>query len=366
MLNDFFEDQDTDSEEYLINKLKEYDLAYYEGSEPLLSDSEYDSFRTSIESKFPENEYFQGVGADIKFISSKNKKIKHKYILGSLKKFKEENVSKWLEKNSNKLVVITPKYDGLSVYCEIENEKLVLASTRGNGTEGFDITEKVKHFINLIPKDNITAKLRGEIILPGNFYEKLGMANRRNAASGIIGRDEITEDIKYLDIAFYELIDCSENFNSEYDKMCYIQKHFPRKTFPLSILNADQIHADYLIKTLEVWRKKLKDYCDIDGLVITLNDSERENVYYPENKIAFKHGDEEALAIVSNIKWETSRLGRVVPVVEFKDPVYLSGANVSQATAYNAKYILDNKIEPGTKVSIVRSGGTIPKITKVF
>lgn len=354
-INDFFTSTEEDE---LISKLKTYDEAYYiEGNEALLSDSEYDEFKEYVRSKYPENPYFQNVG-----FSVKGKKVKHEYVLGSLTKFKVDTIDKWLSKfNPHDEIVITPKFDGLTVYCCYNNDKLKLATTRGDGIEGSDITKKVEFFYPQNEKMS-SIKVRGEVLLPGDLYLKLGKANRRNSASGILGRDDFSKDLHHLNIVFYELIEAPVPIETEKERLEYINDCFPNNYLFFDVVKVKDVDAEYLKTKLFEYRNKLIDYCDIDGIVLTLNNSVRENEKYPKNKVAFKFGDEEAIGEIAKINWETSRNGRVVPVIELKNPVNLCGADILRATAYNAKYVVDNDLKEGKKIRIVRSGGVIPKI----
>lgn len=365
-INDFFEntEQNIDIEKdeiYYINLLKKYDDWYYvEGNEPLINDIEYDKLKEYIYEKYPLNPYFLNVGSDI--ISGE--KVKHSYILGSLSKFKIDTIDKWLCKYSKEKIVITPKFDGLSVYVDLIDGKVNSAATRGNGELGTNITNKVKIILKNKSINSINMKIRGEILLPGDIYLKLQKKNRRNAASGIIGKDDLSE-LQYLDIVFYEIIDSENNAPTEQERLKLLNNNI-NNNLKYKIEDAKNINTEYLIKILNDFKEEYKDYCDLDGLVLTIDNSIRENIKYPTNKISFKHGDETAIGEVGNIIWETSRTGRVVPVVELIEPIDLSGANISRLSAYNAKYILDNEIIPNTKLKICRSGCVIPKILEII
>jgi NAD-dependent DNA ligase len=74
--------------------------------------------------------------------------------------------------------------------------------------------------------------------------------------------------------------------------------------------------------------------------------------------------DNVALATVTDVNWNISKWGKIIPRV-FIEPVELSGVTVSKATAFNAKYIEDNRIGQGTVIEITRSGEVIPFILRV-
>lgn len=351
-------------EEIIINRLINYDFEYYSpGRSPLITDKEYDDLKEEAYSKYPNNSYFDEVGTSEQF---SKEKIKHEFILGSLTKYKVDTVNKWLSKFKNSdEIIITPKYDGLTGYVHFNDSKIVLSSTRGNGIEGSDITDKVKKFISNIENEGLL-KIRGEIILPGSLYKEYNFSNRRNGASGILGRDDFTKELETLNFVFYEIIESSKEFKTEEERLSHLNKVFPENKLYFKKIKASEVTTDLLIETLTEFKEKLMDYCDIDGIVLTLNNSIRENEKYPKNKVAFKHGDEEKISEISHITWEVSRNGRVVPVVNLKYAVVLDGANLFKATAYNAKFVVDNDLKPGKKIKIVRSGGVIPKIVGVI
>ena len=60
-----------------------------------------------------------------------------------------------------------------------------------------------------------------------------------------------------------------------------------------------------------------------------------------------------------------SKGNKAIPVINVT-PVELSGAIVQNASAYNAKYVLEHKLRPGVKVELIRSGEVIPKIIGVI
>jgi DNA ligase (NAD+) len=109
-----------------------------------------------------------------------------------------------------------------------------------------------------------------------------------------------------------------------------------------------------------------KDYItDIDGLVIKIDDlDEREDIKYPEYAVAFKVNEEGISTIVKDIVWNTTRTGRVVPVVHI-EPTEIDGVTVNKVTGYNAEFIETSGINIGSEIKVLRSGGVIPMITEV-
>ena len=130
----------------LIVYLKECDAAYYNSEKTLISDLEYDQLKTKAKSLFPDDPYFQEVGA-----SPLRQKISLPYILGSLDKMKLDTIEKWLSNNHEDLI-ISEKLDGSSIFAQFKNGRVIMAATRGDGETGTDIIEKSKLFC---PKINV-------------------------------------------------------------------------------------------------------------------------------------------------------------------------------------------------------------------
>lgn len=347
-----------------IQDLIDYDNLYYNSGTPLVSDAKYDSLKDLAKVKYPIHTYFLGIGAQVNL---KNEKVKLPHILGSLNKIKtEEELNKWYDQDE--VFVASEKLDGISIYVKYDDNKLIQATTRGNGTIGQDITEKAKLFCP-IPKNNVgSLEVRGEVLLPGNKYEEFGMKNRRNGASGLLNQKG-TENCEFLTTKFYEIIDSSIISQNERDfekeRFKRLSLNFDKKNLPkIKIFYPGSINIESISKKLKKWKEDCKDIYDIDGIVITKAISRRENEYYPKNKIAFKIDENGIIAEVIGCDWQTSRTGKVKPVLLIK-AVDLQGVTIKRVTAHNNKYIQDNKIGFGSEIFIIRSGDVIPYITEV-
>jgi DNA ligase (NAD+) len=342
------------NEREIIDYLKSCDNEYYNTDDPSLNDFDYDKLKTKAKELYPDNPYFYTVGSDVK-----GSKVKLPYVLGSLNKIKYDTVSKWVKIDER--YVISEKLDGVSFICTWIDGRVMFASTRGDGIYGQDITEKAKIFVPDIP-DTRPTTLRGELTLVGNSHEKLGYKNRRNGVMGIIGKDEINVDkLQYIVPCFYEYVSGPEIFCTESLRLAWITEVLKLKTAQYFI--ASFVNGDFLEKKLREF-KEIANY-DIDGLVLTVNNSEREDVEYPKNKIAFKVNEDSVEAKVTGIEWNVSRNGKIIPVV-LVEPIDIGGVTVKRATGFNFKYIKDNVIDKGAEIGLIRSGDVIPYITEVF
>ena len=124
---------------------------------------------------------------------------------------------------------------------------------------------------------------------------------------------------------------------------------------------------------LETLYNRFNSIYTCDGCVITksdknvskLNDKYQNKIALENNEIAYKFEGEKVITTIENIRWKMSKGNKAIPVINVT-PVELSGAIVQNASAYNAKYVLEHKLRPGVKVELIRSGEVIPKIIGVI
>jgi DNA ligase (NAD+) len=331
----------------MINKLKEYDAAYYNDGTSSMSDKEYDDLKDIAKKEYPDDPYFLTVG------SSEGSKVKLPYILGSLNKVKPESVDKWLDKYPEDFCV-SQKLDGVSIFVRYNNGGVEFACTRGDGEYGKDITNKARIFCKPI-KNRSLMELRGEAMLLGDTYKDLGFKTARNGVAGILNRDE-TDEVKHITPYFYELIQYAElRTVSEYERFVLIESLGLKVPEWTVLKEFDKDIVMSLMNTTEY---------EVDGVVLTVNENIRENVKYPDNKVAYKVQGKSIKSRVKEVKWNVGRTGRIIPVVII-DEVEIGGAKINRTTGFNAKFINDNYIVKGTDIEVVRSGDVIPYITKV-
>jgi NAD-dependent DNA ligase len=115
-------------------------------------------------------------------------------------------------------------------------------------------------------------------------------------------------------------------------------------------------------------RKEKSEY-EIDGLVV-IDSSMAYKVESNENPkygFAYKQLLEEQIieANVLKVIWQPSMDGYLKPKIEIK-PVKLGGTIITFATAFNARFVVDNIIGKGAKIKLVRSGDVIPHILEVI
>ena len=367
-LKDFLKDYqkfiDTQTISVLIEVAAYAANQYYNG-EAVISDKTYDDLFDEIKKRDPNNIFLKKVGFEI---NSKNK-VELPYYMGSMDKIKiveVDRLNKWKQKYNKYDYVIMDKLDGISgLYVSENNVKKLY--TRGNGTVGQDIS----YLIGTIPTLKTISTLKGDIVLRGELiisrkkwlkYEK-DFSNARNMVSGLVNAKKINTDImKDIDFVVYEMMEPrmrqSEQFKflEKQSIKCVYNELLDKKDLDFEML--DEILID---------RKEKSEY-EIDGIIImddSLHEYNKEG--NPEFAFAFKDISEKQTADVKvkDVEWNISKDGYLKPKL-ILEPTKLSGVIISNATAFNAKYIVDNKIGPNSIVKIIRSGDVIPHVLEVI
>ncbi len=339
-------------EKILLDQLQYADEMYAKGT-PVMSDREYDILRAKFRNTFPNNPYNKVVGASVE-----GEKVKLPFTLGSLNKVKPDGSYQDFQNKYTGEKVYWAKLDGVSVLVQYIDGVYYRSLTRGDGEYGQDVTEKLMSAVPMELNENVTGSYRAEVLLTEDAHIVLGYKTRRNGVAGILNRDDQSET-GFLKVKFYEVVedlDWDLKDNTEVDRI----KRMEELGFDLAPYVVGNNKSDEeLVEILRNW--KTENPFDIDGIVVVLNESEREDTYYPDLKVAFKVNEESVICDVVGLTWKVGRTGRVVPVVNIK-PTEIGGVTVSNATGFNYEFIVDNGVGAGSKVGIYRSGDVIPYI----
>lgn len=385
------------STEELINNLRReiefHNHNYYVLNTPEISDKEFDMKLKELERLEAEHpEFFdplsptQRVGCDL---SKGFEHVLHSRPMMSLANtYNIEEVDEWFDRVKKALegekfdIAGELKFDGTSISLIYEKGRLVRAVTRGDGTQGDDVTANVKT-IRSIPLVLMPGswpeefEIRGEILMPWKVFEKLNeerafneeplFANPRNAASGTLKTQDSREVARRkLDARFYALISNHLPYDNHYQNM-EAAKSWGFKVSPAMKLLHSLEEVDEYIRYWDEHRKELP--VATDGLVFKVN-SERQqlNLGYtaksPRWAVAFKFNPENACTQLRFVTFETGRMGIVTPVANL-DPVLLSGTIVKRASLHNEDIINELDIHEGDWLYVEKGGEIIPKITGV-
>jgi len=345
----------------IIDFLIKCDDAFFNTGNTLIPDDIYDIIKDYIKDKYPKDKYLKRIGADEK------NKVLLPYYMGSQNKIKDnqEEITKYSKKYKAPYI-ISHKLDGVSCLIQYKANGEVMIYTRGNGTEGQNISHLID-YVKGIPKNlkNINGEvaLRGELIISRNNWEKikdLG-ANARNVVSGAINSKIINKKImNNIEFVAYSLINPKIN---TIDGLKYM-KQIGFNVVEYVIENS--INLDVLSGHLK--KMRVNSPYDIDGIVIS--DDAIHNIVKdknPENSFAFKsiHTHEQVEVIVTDILWNVSKDKYIKPIVRFNE-IDLNGVKIKQASGFNASFITKNKLGAGSRIIVIRSGDVIPHILEVL
>lgn len=334
----------------------------YYNHQPKVSDALFDKWVDELTKLDPNHPAITSVGAPI--VVSEWKKASHEVPMGSLNKVNTADEFKaWVKScNDAKKFLLCEKLDGLSISTKWEAGKLVQAVTRGNGSEGEDITVNVVRMKG-IPKKlkkNFTGHLRGEILLKKSDHQKYfsEYSNPRNAASGLAKRLD-GEGVEHLTIMMYKVE--GKDFKTEEDQFEFLDA--------LGTITTQHTMCFCVQDVLDVYelystRKREKLDWDIDGLVLRVDNlAEQESLgelnHRPKGQIAFKFEAEAKETTLKNIVWQVGNSGRITPVAEF-DTVDLMGAAVERASLHNYKRVKQLKLFKDCKILVSRRNDVIP------
>ena len=266
------------------------------------------------------------------------------------------------------------KFDGLTVCLTYENGAFVRATTRGNGTEGEDVTAQVLTIRSFPMKISYTGTLevRGEAVIRLSVLEEYNRAhpdeplkNARNAAAGAIRNlDPKVTQSRRPEILFYDVNYMSSDMvPSQTAAMEFLRKEGFR-TYPYFRVCRSYDEVKAAIDEIEIERKKIDVLTD--GAVVKVNEESVRAAMghtdkFPRWAIAFKFEAEEAETTVEKVIWQVGRTGKLTPLA-FVDPVDLGGATVRRATLNNYGDILRKDVKLHSRVLIRRSNEVIPEI----
>lgn len=377
----------------LRKELHRHNHNYYILNSPEISDKEFDMLMKELEQlEQAHPDYADPLSPTQRVGSDLTKGFEHvihaRPMMSLSNSYSIQEVDEWFERirkaldGENFAIVGEMKFDGTSISITYINGRLQRAVTRGDGTQGDDVTANVKTIrsipLQLQPGDwPEEFEIRGEILMPWEVFEKLNaerayneeplFANPRNAASGTLKMQDSREVAKrHLDARFYYLLSDKLPFDNHFDNMEAAAKWGFKVSKAMQLLYSLEDVNEY-INRWDVDRKKLP--VATDGLVFKVNSLRQQlNLGYtaksPRWAIAFKFNPEKACTPLRFVSFETGRMGIVTPVANL-EPVQLSGTIVKRASLHNDDIIQELDIHEGDYLYVEKGGEIIPKITGV-
>lgn len=383
--------------ERLAALIAHHDRLYYLEDQPEMSDAAYDDLRirnAEIEKRFPdlvrEDSPSLRVGTTL---LGPFKKVHHRRAMLSLDNgFNDQDVYDFLDRVRRFLglssdtpieIVAEPKIDGLSATLEYHKGRFVLGATRGDGSEGEDITANLKTIQDIpqfISEPNFpqVTEIRGEVYMRHQDFMAMNearegagkplFANPRNAAAGSVRQLDahITANrpLKFFAYACDDYTPFSVTTHWEYLEKI---KKWGFPTNPLARLcqNGEEALAYY--KELEEQRASLA--YDIDGIVYKVNRLDWQkrmgfSARAPRWALAHKFPAQKVQTQINDILIQVGRTGTLTPVAILQ-PVTVGGVVVSRASLHNEDEIARKDVRVGDTVILQRAGDVIPQILEV-
>lgn len=357
----------------IINTLREAAKEYYQGTEEVMPNIEYDRLYDKLSSLEKETGIImagsptQTVGYEV--ISSLPKEM-HQEPMLSLDKTKDRYaLASWLGEHKG---ILSWKLDGLTVVLTYEEGKLKKALTRGNGVIGEVITSNAKTFLNLPLSIPYKGKLivRGEAIITYDDFRKINEAlpeneehykNPRNLCSGSVRQlnSEITAKRRVRFIAF-GMVEGPE-FELRSKQLDWIDAQ------GFEVVERVSVIGDDLVSAVDLYEHKvIENQYPSDGLVLVLDDikygkSLGRTAKFPRDAIAFKWEDQIAETILREILWSPSRTGLINPIAIF-DTVDLEGTDVSRASLHNVSILKGLELGEGDAITVYKANMIIPQV----
>ena len=387
--------------EELRSEIEEHDRRYYVLAEPSIPDREYDALLAELaelEDRFSEhrdpNSPTQRVGGEpiqgFETIPHSRPMLSlgNTYSEEELREF-DQRVQRFLgdEAPEHRAYAAELKIDGVGVALRYEKGGFLRGLTRGDGTQGDDITRNLRTVRGLPLRIRSTSgkepppsvEVRGEVYIRRSEFlawnerreaaELPRLMNPRNAAAGTLKMLDSREVARRpLRVWVYAVVDPgAHGLTSQSETLAFLED----LGFPVEPNHARLVGIDETIAHCRLWseRRLELDY-ETDGMVLKLDRFDlQERLGFtsraPRWGIAYKFETTEAVTRIEKIEVQIGRTGNATPVAHLA-PVELLGTVVKRATLHNQDEIERLDVRVGDWVAIEKGGEIIPKVTRVL
>lgn len=379
----------------LRQEIIHHNYRYYTLDDPEISNDEYDALfleLKQIEDKYPElvteNSPTQKVGYDTTAQFDTVYRTKKMYSLD--KHHSIDDVYKFIRTvdkttGEQQQYWVDAKLDGLAVELTYVYGMLKVASTRGRGDSGENITDNIVYVGGIFK--NIPAlatvkrfDIRGEVVMHKDVFSKVNAGfiedgkkpfeDARNAAAGTL-RQLDTQLLIERPLTFYaygvgESTIPADEINTHKETIDLF-KSFGMNTPPDGRLCSSLKEIDDAITIISGNKASYSMECD--GAVIIVNSLVMHELLgctnrAPRYACAFKYPTKSVSTIITDVIQQIGRTGVITPVAVI-EPVYTDGATLTRATLHNWDEIQKLDLHIGDVVYITRANEVIPKITGV-
>jgi DNA ligase (NAD+) len=375
----------------LMARIAEANTAYHAKDAPVMTDADYDALRREADDLLATHPELGDASEALEEVGAKPapgfKKILHAVPMLSLdnafapEEFTEfcARIRRFLGLSDAPLeFVAEPKIDGLSISLTFEDRKFTRAATRGDGTEGEDVTQNLltlKSLPRTLPADAPDRiEIRGEVymtkadFLALNESQERKFANPRNAAAGSLRQlDSAITAKRKLSLFAYAQGESSTPVAKTHWEYLEKLKAWGFTVNPLSA-KITESGAETFQNQIGLERSDLP--YDIDGVVYKINDLALQTRLgfvgrAPRWATAWKFPAERASTLLEDIEIQVGRTGALTPRARLT-PVNVGGVLVQYATLHNEDEIARKDVRIGDTVELQRAGDVIPQILGVL
>ncbi len=379
----------------LAAQIAHHDRLYHTDDAPEITDAEYDALRRRhavLEAEFPKlarpNSAVRKVGAAP---AAGFAKLRHRVPMLSLDNAFDEvefaefwvRARRFLGLGADAVLDLVgeAKIDGLSINLTYEDGRLVRGATRGDGTEGEDVTANLRT-MKAVPqrlrgKSPKLIEVRGEVFMTKPDFLALNealeasgqrrLANPRSGAAGSLRQlDPAITAGRTLGLFAYAMGEASEPVAPTHWEYLDRLRHWGFSVNPLSrrlaAAEAAAFHA-------EIGDMRADLPYDIDGVVFKVDSLPLQRRLgfagrAPRWAVAWKFPAEQTTTRLLGIRVQVGRTGALTPVAEL-EPVNVGGVLVARATLHNEDEIARKDVRVGDTVLIQRAGDVIPQVLAV-
>jgi DNA ligase (NAD+) len=385
--------------EALREEIRHHEYQYYVLDDPEISDFEFDKLMEHLKGLEAENPALIMPDSPTQRVGGKPRegfsKVRHSSPMLSLDNtYNEDELRAWerrvhdLSGRKDVEYVCELKLDGMSMALRYQDAHLERGITRGDGSEGEDVTLNVRTVRSVplsiakekLKKSGLPAnfEVRGEMLMPLAGFKKMNeerekaglsiFANPRNATAGTVRQLEpsITAQRRLDFFAYILLVNGRTYFDRHSKTMDALETAgFKVNTHRRLVKNMEQVWA-----FIEEWGKKRDSLpYEIDGIVIKVDSTALQDELgwtgkAPRWAIAYKYAARGGVTQIEDILVQVGRTGKLTPVAALK-PVPIGGTTVSRATLHNMDEIERLGVKIGDWVEVERGGDVIPKVVKV-
>lgn len=376
----------------LSKAIEEHNYRYYILAQPSIEDREYDRLMQELIDLETKNPHLIQPNSPTQRVSGEPTKdfstVTHSVPMLSLdNSYSESDIEAFHRRvtqsvNPGRVSYMAElKIDGVALSLIYKNSTLIQAVTRGNGTQGDDITTNART-IRSIPlklhKPNINCEVRGEVYMEQGDFIKINdlrkkasqpiFANPRNSTAGSLKlQNPAVVSERKLRFFSYSLIEKNSNLSHQ-------SEHLNRLLSLGLPVNPNRCLCKSLNEVFKFYQGFSETRAslpyEIDGIVLKVNNITQQSLLghtakSPRWAMAYKFASYQVRTKLINIELQVGRTGTITPVA-ILDPVKLAGSTISRASLHNADEIQRKDIRLKDTILLEKGGDVIPKVVSVI